>query len=67
MDTISTATTKQLGNAAFDQSDVHRCREFLKKYGLKKARVSEPPCARIDLQAVAKKLGGTIETRSAKE
>jgi hypothetical protein len=29
-------TAKQLGNAAFDQSDVHRCREFLKKYDLRK-------------------------------
>jgi hypothetical protein len=29
-------TAKQLGNAAFDQSDVHRCCEFLKKYGLGK-------------------------------
>jgi len=29
-------TAKQLGNAAFDQSDVHKCREFLKKYDLRK-------------------------------
>jgi len=29
-------TAKQLGNSAFDQSDVHRCREFLKKYDLRK-------------------------------
>jgi hypothetical protein len=29
-------TAKQDGNAAFDQSDVHRCREFLKKYDLRK-------------------------------
>jgi hypothetical protein len=29
-------TAKQVGNAAFDQSDVHRCREFLKKYDLRK-------------------------------
>ena len=29
-------TAKQVGNAAFDQSDVHRCQEFLKKYNLRK-------------------------------
>jgi len=29
-------TAQQLGNAAFDQSDVRRCREFLKKYDLRK-------------------------------
>jgi hypothetical protein len=29
-------TAKQLGNAAFDQSDVNKCREFLKKYDLRK-------------------------------
>ena len=29
-------TAKQVGNAAFDQSDVHRCQEFLKKYDLRK-------------------------------
>ena len=29
-------TAQKLGNAAFDQSDVHRCREFLKKYDLRK-------------------------------
>lgn len=29
-------TAKQLGNAAFDQSDVHKCREFVKKYEIRK-------------------------------
>lgn len=29
-------TAQQLGNAAFDQSDVHKCQEFLKKYGIKR-------------------------------
>jgi hypothetical protein len=29
-------TAQQLGNVAFDQSDVRRCREFLKKYDLRK-------------------------------
>jgi len=29
-------TAQQIGNAAFDQSDVHRCREFLKKYDVRK-------------------------------
>jgi len=29
-------TAKQVGNSAFDQSDVHKCREFLKKYDLRK-------------------------------
>jgi hypothetical protein len=29
-------TAKQVGNAAFDQSDVHRCQEFMKKYNLRK-------------------------------
>jgi hypothetical protein len=29
-------TAKQLGNAAYDQSDVHRCQEFLKKYEIRK-------------------------------
>jgi len=29
-------TAQQLGNAAFDQSDVRRCREFLKKYDLRR-------------------------------
>ena len=29
-------TAQQIGNAAFDQSDVHRCREFLRKYDLRK-------------------------------
>jgi ribosomal protein L9 len=29
-------TAQQLGNSAFDQSDVQRCEEFLKKYGVRK-------------------------------
>jgi hypothetical protein len=29
-------TAQQLGNAAFDQSDVHRCRKFLEKYEIRK-------------------------------
>jgi hypothetical protein len=29
-------TAKQVGNAAFDQSDVHRCQEFLKRYDVRK-------------------------------
>jgi hypothetical protein len=29
-------TAQQVGNAAFDQSDVHRCREFVKKYEIRR-------------------------------
>lgn len=29
-------TAKQLGNRAFDQSDVRKCQEFLKKYEIRK-------------------------------
>jgi hypothetical protein len=29
-------TAQQVGNAAFDQSDVHRCRKFLEKYEIRK-------------------------------
>jgi hypothetical protein len=29
-------TAQQLGNSAFDQSDVQKCEEFLKKYGVRK-------------------------------
>jgi hypothetical protein len=29
-------TAQQLGNEAFDQSDVHRCRKFLEKYEIRK-------------------------------
>jgi hypothetical protein len=29
-------TAQQLGNSAFDQSDVQRCEEFLKKYDVRK-------------------------------
>ena len=29
-------TAQQLGNSAFDQSDVQKCKEFLKKYGVRK-------------------------------
>ncbi len=29
-------TAQQHGNSAFDQSDVHKCQEFLKKYGVRK-------------------------------
>jgi hypothetical protein len=29
-------TAKQVGNTAFDQSDVHRCREFVKKYEIRR-------------------------------
>jgi hypothetical protein len=29
-------TAQQIGNAAFDQSDVHRCRKFLEKYEIRK-------------------------------
>ena len=28
-------TAQQLGNSAFDQSDVRKCQEFLKKYDLR--------------------------------
>ena len=29
-------TAQQLGNAAFDQSDVRRCQKFLKKYEIRR-------------------------------
>jgi ribosomal protein L9 len=29
-------TAQQQGNSAFDQSDVQECKEFLKKYGVRK-------------------------------
>jgi hypothetical protein len=29
-------TAQQVGNAAFDQSDVHRCREFVRKYEIRR-------------------------------
>ena len=29
-------TAQQQGNSAFDQSDVQKCEEFLKKYGVRK-------------------------------
>ena len=29
-------TAQQLGNSAFDQSDVHKCQEFLKKYEIRR-------------------------------
>ena len=29
-------TAQQVGNAAFDQSDVHRCREFVKRYEIRR-------------------------------
>jgi hypothetical protein len=29
-------TARQVGNSAFDQSDVQKCEEFLKKYGVRK-------------------------------
>ena len=29
-------TAQQLGNSAFDQSDVHKCQEFLKKYDIRR-------------------------------
>ena len=29
-------TAQQLGNAAFDQSDVRKCREFMKKYDVRR-------------------------------
>ena len=29
-------TAQQLGNRAFDQSDVHKCQQFLKKYDIRK-------------------------------
>ena len=29
-------TAQQVGNSAFDQSDVHRCREFVKKYEIRR-------------------------------
>jgi len=29
-------TAQQLGNAAFDQTDVHKCQEFLKKYDIRR-------------------------------
>jgi hypothetical protein len=29
-------TAQQFGNSAFDQSDVQKCEEFLKKYGIRK-------------------------------
>jgi len=29
-------TAQQLGNAAFDQIDVHKCQEFLKKYEIRR-------------------------------
>jgi hypothetical protein len=29
-------TAQQLGNSAFDQSDVHKCQEFLKRYEIRR-------------------------------
>jgi hypothetical protein len=29
-------TAQELGNAAFDQSDVRKCREFMKKYDVRR-------------------------------
>ncbi len=29
-------TARQVGNAAFDQADVHKCRKFLDKYEIRK-------------------------------